>query len=214
MDRERISKPVLLLLILTLVLAIATVVIIQVFSHQKPDIRSQFTLYLEKLGPKSMLVAATTQERYEASKEFTTKLLAIFNIRAKIHLSAIADVTYVIPASDPSAWSIDWNSKARKVVLSSPAPDCLLPAVHTETIEIITENQNILTNTIFKLKEEAAHMQAELSDDFLDRARATLAEPAVRATIEDGLESFAIAFCESAHLGKPTSIEIHLGESH
>ncbi|HRC83009.1 MAG TPA: hypothetical protein PKW00_04570 [Rectinema sp.] len=214
MDRERISKPVILLFILTLVLSIATVVTIQVFSRYKPDIRSKFNLYLEKLEPQSMLVVATTQERYEASKEFTAKLLAIFNIRAKIRLSAVADVTYIIPASDPSAWSIDWNSKARKIVLSSPAPDCLLPAVHTETIEIITENQNILTNTIFKLKEEAAHMQAELSNDFLVRARATLTEPAVRATIEDGLKGFAIAFCESAHLGKPTSIEIHLGESH
>ena len=116
MDRERISKPVILLFILTLVLSIATVVTVQVFSRYKPDIRSKFNLYLEKLEPQSMLVVATTQERYEASKEFTAKLLAIFNIRAKIRLSAVADVTYIIPASDPSAWSIDWNSKARKIV--------------------------------------------------------------------------------------------------
>ncbi|SLM18491.1 exported hypothetical protein [uncultured spirochete] len=211
MDRVRLSKPVVLLFIATLVLAIVTVVVVQVLAHSQPDVQSQFTLYMEKLEPQSMVVAATTQERYEASKEFTAKLLAIFNIKAKIRLSAMADITYVIPASDPSAWSIQWDARARKLVISTPAPDCLLPAVHTDTIEIVTENSNLLTNTMFRLKEEAARMQDELSNDLLVRAKATLEEPAVRAVIEDGVRRFAGTFCESAHLGKPALIEVQLG---
>jgi len=211
MERVRLSAPVVVLFILTLVLAVVTVVVVQVWAHSQPDVRSRFTLYLQKLEPKAMVVAATTQERYEASKEFTAKLLAIFNIKAKIRLSAIADNTYVIPASDPSAWTVRWDAKARKLTLSTPAPDCLLPAVHTDTIEIVTENSNILTNTIFRLKEEAARMQSELSDDLLARAKATLAEPEVRAAIEEGLKNFAATFCESARLGKPVRVEIQLG---
>lgn len=212
MARIRLSASAVFLLILSLVLAVVTVVVIQVLAHPRPDVRSQFTLYLQKLEPRPMVVAATTQERYEASKEFTAKLLAIFNIKAKIRLSAMADITYVIPASDPSAWSIRWNAKTHRLAISTPAPDCLLPAVYTNTIEIVTENSNILTNTMFKLKEEAARMQSELSNDLLTHAKATLAEPAVRTAIEDGVRRFAGTFCESARLGKPALIEVQLGQ--
>jgi hypothetical protein len=213
MARVRLSAPAVFLLILTLVLAVVTVVVVQVLAHPRPDVRSQFTLYLQKLEPRPMVVAATTQERYEASKEFTARLLAIFNIKARIRLSAVADITYVIPASDPSAWTIQWDARAHTLALSTPAPDCLLPAVHTDTIEIITENSNILTNTLFSLKEEAARMQSELSNDLLAHARATLAEPAVRTAIEDGVRRFAATFCESARLGTPALIEVQLGHA-
>jgi len=213
MARVRLSAPAVFLLILTLVLAVVTGVVVQVLAHPRPDVRSQFTLYLQKLEPRPMVVAATTQERYEASKEFTARLLAIFNIKARIRLSAVADITYVIPASDPSAWTIQWDARAHTLALSTPAPDCLLPAVHTDTIEIITENSNILTNTLFSLKEEAARMQSELSNDLLTHARATLAEPAVRTAIEDGVRRFAATFCESARLGTPALIEVQLGHA-
>jgi hypothetical protein len=213
MDRIRLSAPVVLLFILTVVLAVATVVVVQVLAHSRPDVRSQFTLYLQKLEPRPLVVAATTQERYEASKEFTAKLLAIFNIKAKIRLSAVADITYVIPASDPSAWTIQWDAKTRRLALSTPAPDCLLPAVHTDTIEITSENSNILTNMMFRLKEEAARMQRELSNDLLIHAQATLGEPAVRAAIEEGVRRFAETFCESARLGKPVVVEVRLGQA-
>jgi hypothetical protein len=213
MARVRLSAPAVFLLILTLVLAVVTVVVVQVLAHPRPDVRSQFTLYLQKLEPRPMVVAATTQERYEASKEFTARLLAIFNIKARIRLSAVADITYVIPASDPSAWTIQWDARAHTLALSTPAPDCLLPAVHTDTIEIITENSNILTNTLFSLKEEAARMQSELSNDLLTHARATLAEPAVRTAIEDGVRRFAGVFCQSARLGTPALIEVQLGHA-
>jgi len=213
MAHVRLSAPAVFLLILTLVLAVVTVVVVQVLAHPRPDVRSRFTLYLQKLEPRPMVVAATTQERYEASKEFTARLLAIFNIKARIRLSAVADITYVIPASDPSAWTIQWDARARTLALSTPAPDCLLPAVHTDTIEIIIENSNILTNTLFSLKEEAARMQSELSNDLLTHARATLAEPAVRTAIEDGVRRFAATFCESARLGTPAFIEVRLGHA-
>ena len=213
MDRIRLSASVVVLFILTLVLAITVVVVVETMVHSRPDVQSRFTLYLEKLEPTPMVVAAVTQERYEASKEFTTRLLAVLHIKAKIRLSAIADVTYVVPASDPSAWSVAWDARTRKLTLATPAPDCLMPAVHTDTIEIITENANILTNTLFRLKEEAVQMQSELSSDLEARAKAALGPTAVRPTIEDGLKKFVETFCASAGLKKPAIIEIRLGTS-
>jgi hypothetical protein len=211
MDRTRPSSLVILFFILSIILAAATVVATRIIEHSRPDVRTQFTLYLEKLQPQSMLVAATTQERYSASKEFTAKLLAIFKIKAKIRLSALADLTYVIPAADPSAWSVRWDSKKRILSISTPPPDCLLPAVHTDTIEIVSENANLLTNTLFRLKEEAARMQSELSNDLMVHAKASLVEPQVLQSIEDGVRRFALVFCESAHIGKPAAIDIHVG---
>ncbi len=210
MDRLKLSAPVLVLFILMLALAIAAVVTVQVLAMSRPSVQERFSIYLEKIAPRSMLVAATTQQRYEASKEFTAKLLAIFNVKAKIRLTALAEVTYVVPASNPSEWSVSWNSRTRVLTMTTPAPDCLLPAVHTDTIEIYTENSNILTNMIFSLKEEAARMQSELSDDLLARAKMTLQTPEVRTTIEDGLRKCAVHFCQATRLGIPSEVRIEM----
>ncbi len=82
--------------------------------------------------------------------------------------------------------------------------------MHTDTIEIVSENANLLTNTIFRLKEEAARMQSELSNDLMVHAKASLDEPQVLQSIEDGVRRFALVFCESAHIGKPVAIDIQL----
>lgn len=210
MGQTKLSTKVIVLFVATIVCAVALVVTIQVLSRSSPSIEQRFSVYLEKLVANPMVVVATTQQRYTASKEFTAKLLAIFNLHAKIRLTAVADVTYVVPASDPSAWNVNWDAKTRTLRLKVPAPDCLLPAIHTDTIEIYTENSNILTNMMFQLKEEAARMNAELSHDMLVRAQATLSEPEVRSSIEEGLRKFAEGFCESARLGKPRAIEIEM----
>jgi hypothetical protein len=55
------------------VLAIVTVVVVQVLARSQPDVQSQFYTLPGETRPQSMVVAATTQERYEASKEFTAK---------------------------------------------------------------------------------------------------------------------------------------------
>jgi len=56
-------------------------------------------------------------------------------------------------------------------------------------------------------------MQSELSNDLLTQAKATLGEPAVQATIEEGVRRFAVTFCESARLEKPAAIDVHLGQA-
>jgi len=210
MDRPRLSAPVVILFALSLVLAVTAIVTVRVLSVSRPSVEQRFSIYLEKLAPQSMIVAATTQQRYTASKEFTAKLLAIFSIKAKIRLTALADVTYVISASDPADWSVSWDSRSRVFTMVTPAPDCLLPAVHTDTIEIYAENSNILTNMVFRLKEEAARMQSELSDDLLARAKATLQTPEVRKAIEDGLQKCAVGFCQAARLGVPAAVHVEM----
>ena len=213
MNGPRLSARVVILFVVMLLFAVATVVTVRVLAASRPSVQERFSIYLEKLAPQSMIVAATTQQRYEASKEFTAKLLAIFNIKAKIRLTALADVTYVVPVSAPESWSVSWNARSRELNLTTPAPDCLLPAVRTDTIEIYTENSNIITNMIFDLKEEAARMRAELSDDLFSRARATLQNAEVRNAIEAGLQKFAASFCQVARLGIPAMVHVDMRQA-
>jgi len=166
--------------------------------ESRPTVSERWVLYVERLKPERKLVVLSTAQRYLASKEFTATLLAIVKINATIELSAWADVFYFVDASDPSLWSISWNGKTRVLSLAAPAPDCLPPAVRTDTIEIKAKGANLLTNAVFRLKEEAKKMEAGLSADLLVRARAALSDETVRAGIREGLAGIARGFCSAA----------------
>lgn len=209
--QTRIAGPVLWLFVLTVLCAVAAIVTVSVMNRARPDIRTQFKLYVEQLAPQSKLIAATATQQYRASKEFTARLLALFDIRASIRLSAMADLTYVLPADKPEEWDIAWYPREKRLVIATPEPECLMPAVHTDTIEIVCEHGNLLTNTIFRLKEEAARMRDELSSDLMGKAHASLQDPAVREAIAEGVRIFARAFCERVGLGTPSAIEVRLG---
>ncbi|MCX8014178.1 MAG: hypothetical protein N3A02_07810, partial [Rectinema sp.] len=88
-----------------------------------------------------------------------------------------------------------------------------LPAVHTDTIEIVSENANLLTNTIFRLKEEAARMRDALSADLMAKAQASLEDPSVREAMAEGVRTFARSFCERVGVGTPVTIEVRLGSA-
>ena len=170
----------------------------------KPDVAERWALYVEKLQPEAKLVVLSASQRYTASREFTSKLLSIVGIKASIELGAWADVHYFIDAGDPAAWSFEWDRKTRVLRISAPAPDCLPPAVRTETIEISVKGANLLTKTLFRLKEEAARMEDELSADLLAKARAARRDQAVREGVKAGLEKVGMAFAEAA-FGRPAS---------
>lgn len=170
----------------------------------KPDVAELWALYVEKLQPEAKLVVLSASQRYTASREFTSKLLSIVGIRASIEISAWADVHYFLDAGDPAAWSFEWDRKTRVLRISAPAPDCLPPAVRTDTIEIAVKGANLLTKTLFRLKEEAARMEDELSADLLAKAQVSLGDQAVREGVKAGLEKVGMAFAEAA-FGRPAS---------
>ncbi len=170
----------------------------------KPDVAERWALYVEKLQPEAKLVVLSASQRYTASREFTSKLLSIVGIKASIELGAWADVHYFIDAGDPAAWSFEWDRKTRVLRIAAPAPDCLPPAVRTETIEISVKGANLLTKTLFRLKEEAARMEGELSADLLAKARAARGDQAVRDGVRAGLEKVGMAFAEAA-FGRPAT---------
>lgn len=210
-SQNRIAAPVLRLFVLTLVCTAAGLAVLAVMNRARPDIRTQFKLYVEQLAPQSKLVVASATQHYHASKEFTARLLALFDIRASIRLSAMADMTYVLPADKPQEWDLAWYPREKRLVISTPEPECLMPAVHTDTIEIVCEHGNLLTNTVFRLKEEAARMRGELSADLMSKAQASLQDSAVRETMAEGVRTFARAFCERVGVGVPSVIEVRLG---
>ncbi|MFA5851939.1 MAG: hypothetical protein WC820_04530 [Spirochaetales bacterium] len=176
----------------------------------KPSVSERWALYVENLEPEQKLVVLSSEQRYAASKEFTAKLLAILKVKASIELSAWADVFYFVDAADPSRWSISWEKRTRSLTLSAPEPDCLPPAVRTDTIEIAVKGANLVTNTIFRLKEEAARMRDELSADLAVKARASLTDKAVRAGIREGLAGIGRSFCVAALGVDPGTVIVRL----
>lgn len=176
----------------------------------RPTVSERWALYIEQLKPEKKLVVLSTAQRYAASKEFTARLLAVVKVSATIELSVWADVFYYVDASDPSLWIISWDKKTRILALSAPAPDCLPPAVRTDTIEIKAKGANLVTNTVFKLKEEAKKMEAGLSADLLARARVSLSDETVRAGIREGLAGIARSFCAAALAAEPREVIVRL----
>jgi hypothetical protein len=176
----------------------------------RPTVTERWALYVENLQPEHKLVVLSSSQRYAASKEFAAKLLAIVKVKASIELSAWADVFYFVDARDPSSWSIAWDKKARVLSLGAPEPDCLPPAVRTDTIEISVKGSNLVTKTIFRLKEEAAKMEDELSADLLVRARASLSDRAVRAGIREGLAGIGRSFCVAVLGVAPNEVTVRL----
>ena len=116
---------------------------------------ARWALYVEKLKPDGKLVVLTAEHRYAASREFAAKLLAIVNLRASIAVSAWADVAYYLDVTDPKRWTVSWDARRRAVTVAAPEPDCMPPAVRTDTIEVSAKGANLVTNMAFRLKDEA-----------------------------------------------------------
>jgi len=211
MKSKRIGVAVHQLLHIALALVLLAGILIGISIRQRPSPAQQFTLYVQNLEPTSRLVVLNSLQKYEASKEFTARLLAIVKVRASIELTAWADVHYYVDFSNPAAWTIQSDRKTRTLTLETPPPACFPPAVKTETIEIKTKGANLVTNTLFRLKEEAAKMQVELSQDLMGKAQAAIDDPEIRAGMEKGLEQFARAFCTSALGYTPERVLIRLG---
>jgi hypothetical protein len=199
------------LLALGIIVALALAFVVwKSATDAKPTVTERWALYVENLQPEQKLVVLSSEQRYTASKEFAAKLLAIVNVKASIEISAWADVFYFVDASDMSRWTILWDKKSRALSLSAPEPDCLPPAVRTETIEIAVKGKNLITNTMFRLKEEAARMEDELSADLAVRARASVSDRAVRAGIREGLAGLGRSFCVAVLKQDPLEVVVRL----
>lgn len=166
-------------------------------SALRPRVEEKWNLYIERVFPERRLLVLSSAQRYAASKEFTAKILALVDVRASVEIEAWADVFYVVDASDPSAWDIAWDRRSRTLSIAAPEPECLPPAVRTETIEVRSKGANIVTKTLFRLKAEAVRMQAELSRDLAARARESLSDPGIRQAALEGLEGIGKTFCAS-----------------
>jgi hypothetical protein len=174
----------------------------------RPAVVERWNLYVEKLTPERRLLVLSTSQRYTASKEFTAKVLAIVQVKASISIEAWADVFYVIDASDPRAWKVGWDRGTRTLSLAAPEPDCLPPAVRTDTIEVRSKGANLLTNIVFRLREEATRLQSELSAELAVRARAALSDEAVRSGARAGLAGIGRSFCIAAFGVEPASVVV------
>jgi hypothetical protein len=207
MARTRAWIWVLMGFILTVAVAVASLAVV-IINQGRPVVVERWNLYVEKLAPERKLLVLSSAQRYTASKEFTAKVLAIVQVKASVEIEAWADVFYVVDASDPKAWTIGWNRKTKVLSLRAPEPTCLPPAVRTDTIEVRSKGANLLTNIMFRLKDEAKKLQSELSAELAVRARAALSDDAVRAGARAGLADIGRSFCVAALGIEPASVVV------
>jgi len=71
-----------------------------------------------------------------------------------------------------------------------------------------SKGANLLTNTLFRLRDEARKMQSELSAELAIKAKATLAEETVRTGMRSGLAGIGQAFCRAALRANPASVVV------
>lgn len=190
--------------------AAAAFVAVRVTLAAQPEVSERWALYIENLKPEQKIVVLSSRQRYAASKEFSAMLLAIIKIKASIEVTAWADVFYYVDASDSSRWAISWDKKERSLVISAPEPDCLPPSVHTDTIEVTVKGANLVTKTVFRLREEAAKMEKALSADLAAQARASLGDEAVRNGVREGIAAVGRSFCAAAFGVKPAAVIVRL----
>ena len=177
-----------------------------------PKVTERFSTYVEAMSPEAKLVVSGSRQRYAASKEFSAKLMALVRVNASVEISAWADVSYIVDFSDASKWKVGWDRRARVLTLEAPALDILPPSVRTETIEVRVKGSNLVTSTVFRLKEEAAKMRDGLSADFAVKARNALGDQAVRDAAREGLVKFGAAFCKAAYGVEPARVELRLAD--
>jgi hypothetical protein len=84
--------------------------------------------------------------------------------------------------------------------------------VRTDTIEIRSEGANLVTSAVFRLKKETEAMRDELSAELEKRARAALADPALRERLKASLAGLARGFCSSILRIEPRSVEVEFGK--
>ncbi|MDA8427292.1 MAG: hypothetical protein M0Z80_14290 [Treponema sp.] len=196
------------LLVLAAVVLVGLLVVLGLprVSFMRKDVSQKLVLYLEDIRPAGKLVLLTATERYSASKEFTAQILAILHLSAKVEISALADTSYYVDLQDAKQWSAVWNGSGKTLRLTAPYPDVLLPAVHTDTIEVRTEGQNLLTNAVFRLKKEAEAMRSQLSADLEQRARESLGDAELQDKIRASLADLARSFCSSVLHVRPETV--------
>jgi hypothetical protein len=206
--RPLVSGRGLLVVAATVLVGLLLIVGLPRVSFVKRDVSQRLVLYLEGIKPAGKLVVLTATERYTASKEFTAEILAILRISATVELSALADTSYYVDLEHPDLWSAVWRARNKTLTLTAPYPDVLLPAVHTDTIEVKTEGQNLLTNAIFRLKKEAEAMRSELSADLELRARQSLGDTELQNRIRSSLADLARSFCSSVLHVEPRTVVV------
>lgn len=199
-------------LLALLAIAVLALVLLPKLLSPVTNVSNRFVMYLEEVRPAGKLVVLTSRQRYTLSRDFSARLLAFIQLKSSVEISVYADVAYYIEVSDPADCRAAWNRRARILSVCLPAPRVLPPAIMTETLEVRTKGANILSETLFRLREAARSMESGLSAELLREATASLENPELREKIRSSVASLAEKFFLSRFGTKPAQVVVKLGE--
>ncbi len=172
------------------------------------DVSESFIIYLEDIKPSGKLVLLTATDRYTATRDFTAMILSLVKVNASVEISAVADTSFCVDLADTKHWRAVYNSSTGLLAIKAPPPGILPPAVRTDTIEVRTKGENIISSSMFNLKKEAAAMQSQLSADIAKTEQAAVKKPEIQQKMADSLSGLAGGFCSSVLKFEPKKIEV------
>jgi len=110
---------------------------------------------------------------------------------ATIQATAWADISFVIDLRATDSWSIRYNPMdGGELVVSAPPISMLTPAIHTDTIEIITIDRSIFLDE----KRLESKVLAGLTSRFVEASATMSANPELREKAAVALEVLVRAF--------------------
>lgn len=200
-----------LIAVLTAALLGAAAALILTHSLKGPverDVSESLVIYLEDIRPSGKLVLLTATDRFTATKDFTAMILSLVKVSASVEISAVADTSFCVDLADTKHWRAVYNSATGLLSIKAPPPGILPPAVRTDTIEVRTKGENIISSAMFNLKKEAAAMQSALSADIAKTELAAVQKPEIQSKMADSLSGLADGFCSSVLKLQPKKVEV------
>ena len=191
-----------------IILLLAVILAAPRFFSPAADVTNILHSWFEDIRPAGKLVVLSTRQRYTLSREFSARLLALIDLKASVGISVVADTSIYIDISDPDACQALWNRRTRVLSLRLPSARILPPAIMTESLEFTSRGANLLTESIFRLREAARSMEYGLSADLAREAESALSSPRMREEISSAVESLAERYLFSKYRIKPVRISI------
>lgn len=187
---------------------LAGIILTHRFFDSGRSMETHMNLYFEEMRHSGKLVLLEASQRFELSKDYSTRLLALIDIRSSIRLAVMAKISYYIDLSDPHSVGFAWNRRSGELYLRLPHPKVLQPAIDTATLDVSTKGVSLISSAVFRLREEAENMKSGLSGELQSQAEASLLDPRLLESLRTSVSSLATSWLFARTGAKVSKISV------